>query len=255
MEIIVDVYELEKSFERKYSKKRSNQAITKMLNNGSYIRPEKEDEIIEYMLSNCDVDYPHLEKLFNVSIPKLQRLRTKYKFPTIKKKDVMSFQNVLKLEGKRKCPRCKTIKELKHWYKNNLSRCSVCEKNAGPEKLRRKQFRDTSSLELFLKNKLAESKRRKLENTLTLHDLVDKYNNQSGKCYYSGREMEIALRTNSMNSISIDRIDSNQGYTKENVVLCCSIVNTMKLNHDILTFIDTCSDIVKHQTQSQQEPP
>jgi len=39
---------------------------------------------------------------------------------------------------------------------------------------------------------------------------------------------------------SIDRIDSDRGYVKDNVILVCNIVNQMKLekpNEEFLTFI------------------
>jgi hypothetical protein len=28
--------------------------------------------------------------------------------------------------------------------------------------------------------------------------------------------------------MSVDRVDSNKGYVKDNIVLCCSIINSMK---------------------------
>ena len=52
------------------------------------------------------------------------------------------------------------------------------------------------------------------------------YEKQNGKCYYSGIDM--TFERDGKYILSVDRIDSNKGYLKDNVVLCCSIVNSMK---------------------------
>ena len=82
------------------------------------------------------------------------------------------------------------------------------------------------------------------EHTLTYDDLLNQYNKQNGKCYYTGRVMD--LRINSINSLSIDRIDSGKNYSKDNIVLCCSIVNFMKKKSNIQDFIDACIDVAKN---------
>lgn len=251
---IEKLYEVEKSYIRINSKARCKQAITKLIQNGTYVSPEIEESIVTYMLDNPSADYPHLESKFEISRPQLKRLRSRHEFKPIKKKFVESFQNVLALEGKRKCPCCNQIKELTCWYKNNPSRCSDCEKLRSPEKLKRKQARDTSSLENFLSNKLKESKQRKLDHTITLKHLLDRYNIQKGLCFYSGRVMELSLKTESLNSMSLDRIDSTQGYIEGNVVLCCSIINFMKQNYNTSAFYEACEDIIKHQKHLQADP-
>ena len=38
--------------------------------------------------------------------------------------------------------------------------------------------------------------------------------------------------------LSLDRIDSCGHYTKNNIVLCCHIVNTMKNDLDMVSFFD-----------------
>lgn len=55
------------------------------------------------------------------------------------------------------------------------------------------------------------------------------YNLQKGKCAISGVEMTyIEHNGNIPTNISIDRLNSNLGYIKENVHLVCNIVNIMK---------------------------
>lgn len=57
------------------------------------------------------------------------------------------------------------------------------------------------------------------------------YNKQLGKCYYTGVSMKIKKRGEQLYNpfdISLDRIDSNDGYTPTNSVLCCLGINLMK---------------------------
>ena len=59
---------------------------------------------------------------------------------------------------------------------------------------------------------------------LTLNDCTD-----LPKCYYCGTE-----------STGFDRVDSNSGYTKSNVVPSCSVCNSMKWTLSQESFIDHC---------------
>lgn len=72
---------------------------------------------------------------------------------------------------------------------------------------------------------------------ITVQQLKDLWEQQGGKCFYSGIDMLTEVESGSgpgTYSLSIDRKDSTVGYVLDNVVLCCSIVNIMKnnLNHD-----------------------
>lgn len=160
------------------------------------------------------------------------------------------YQQALALEGKRNCPVCKTIKPLEEWYPNNLSRCKTCDRIRGKSKYQRKAAKHISSVENFLKYKLTNSYAKKtVEHTITHEDLISQYNKQDGKCYYSGRTLTIEMRTKCLDSLSIDRVDSTKGYTPDNIVLCCSIINIMKLNTPKTEFLKLCKDITDHQSQ------
>lgn len=60
-------------------------------------------------------------------------------------------------------------------------------------------------------------------------------------CHYTKREL--TFEVGHYNSLSLDRIDSTKGYTKDNVVFCCKIVNMMKLDIDVKDFINWCKII------------
>lgn len=75
---------------------------------------------------------------------------------------------------------------------------------------------------------------------------------QNGLCKYSGTLLDID-NTNvdninhfNINTLSIDRIDSSKGYTKDNVVLVTAIVNSMKNDLSENEFIKIIKKIFEH---------
>lgn len=51
------------------------------------------------------------------------------------------------------------------------------------------------------------------------------------------------LQPNTLLSVSVERIDSEIGYTAQNTVLCCNIINRMKSDLDGQTFFDLCKAV------------
>lgn len=75
------------------------------------------------------------------------------------------------------------------------------------------------------------ARKRKFDFKLNLDWFINNWNKQ---CVYCG---------DTINGIGIDRIDSLKGYTEDNVVTCCSMCNTMKLNYRKEEFIEHCKKI------------
>jgi hypothetical protein len=75
--------------------------------------------------------------------------------------------------------------------------------------------------------------------------LEKKFDEQRGLCFYS--KVPMTKEVGKMNTASVDRIQSSEGYTKGNVVLCCDIVNTMKNSMSYETFYDMCKNIVDNK--------
>jgi hypothetical protein len=69
-------------------------------------------------------------------------------------------------------------------------------------------------------------KNRVVEFGITKDDLLDLWKRQDGKCAITGLEMK--HQWNSLYSISVDRIDSSRGYTRDNIQLVCKGVNLLK---------------------------
>ena len=70
------------------------------------------------------------------------------------------------------------------------------------------------------------------------------YEDQGGSCAISGLEM--AMETNDVKSLSIDRIDSSKGYIPGNVQLVCGIINNMKNEYSMETFMNECKNVYNH---------
>ena len=71
------------------------------------------------------------------------------------------------------------------------------------------------------------------------------YNKQNGRCFYTDEPMSLGyhrdkkdLYSLNFHNISVDRIDSKKGYTKENTVLCCWGCNALKGDHSVQTLYD-----------------
>jgi len=56
----------------------------------------------------------------------------------------------------------------------------------------------------------------------------------------------MTTQVNCPTTVSVERIDSKQGYTKENTVLVCIAVNRMKSNFSGEFFYFVCQAVVAH---------
>jgi hypothetical protein len=126
--------------------------------------------------------------------------------------------------------------------------CSRGHKNAYNQKHRynyeySKKYR-SSSPEKFMKQLLSYGTRREFLDSDFLNEL---YKKQRGLCAISGVEMTYEQRGGRCPSnISLDRIDSSKGYTKDNVQLVCHIVNTMKMQYSVKELVFWCTKIVEN---------
>lgn len=73
--------------------------------------------------------------------------------------------------------------------------------------------------------------------TITIEDLKAQWEKQDCRDYYTGLEVEDLLK------LSVDRIDSNKGYTPDNIVLTDYRINIMKNDLSVEEFKDLISKI------------
>ena len=152
------------------------------------------------------------------------------------------------------CTKCKTEKPIDHFYYNShnqnwesvckecgVIRCREWRKN-NPQKA--KLSYKASKLKLKNENpvryrilKLMDSMRNRYPNKAVIKEITTEilemlYENQKGKCYYTGIPMKLTSnKTRDLFLMSIDRKDSSKGYTSDNVVLCCWGINVLKGPH------------------------
>ena len=86
------------------------------------------------------------------------------------------------------------------------------------------------------KEKKTISKRKELKHTLTLHELLDMWKLQNGRCYYSNYPMNMIDDY----QISIERKNNKLGYIKENCVLICLEFNVG--GHEIYNLEDNSNN-------------
>lgn len=93
------------------------------------------------------------------------------------------------------------------------------------------------------------SKLKGLDHTIDTAYLKQMYEDQAGKCAISGIDMIIRGKNNAIDSpysVSLDRIDSNGGYTQGNVWLVCTGVNLMKSRLTMDQFVEFCKKTVEN---------
>lgn len=132
----------------------------------------------------------------------------------------------------------KRQKNNKEYYKNNKAKVEAQKreynaKNKGKIKERQKRWAQ-SPKGRFLAYK-SGSKARGIGFVLSLEQFM-RYWQQP--CHYCGDVVP---------TIGLDRVDSDKGYTPENIVSCCEHCNYMKLEYPKELFFEHCFKILKHQ--------
>ena len=165
------------------------------------------------------------------------------------------------------CYACKTYKLLNEFYKHKGKKdglsdeCKIC------KNILKKQYHKNIKSNPFIKMKdgtpnwaynleykiLKTNKRSKINCTslITKYDIIEKFINQNGQCYYTGLIMDLENHRTPL-SISVDRVDSKLPYSKDNTVLCCLSANlgkNMFTEEEYINFITlTKNKIINNKT-------
>lgn len=135
-------------------------------------------------------------------------------------------------DGKKLCPVCKEWKPLSEYDKRPerpigvKPKCKICAK----------EYRDSKPEQVKYAQYKSGAKKRGINFDLSKEDFSSLWQKP---CFYCASEID---------TIGLDRINSNLGYLKDNVVSCCAICNTMKLALPRDIFIEHCYKIIKNQT-------
>lgn len=147
------------------------------------------------------------------------------------------------------CFRCKTSKPLTGFFRHHLtadglhSWCKECCNEGNVRSRTKANSQIGTRAKVFLRNAAKAAVKRNQEFSLTAMDIVEMWDLQSAICPYSGREM--TLEAGKLETVSIERIDSQIGYTRENTILVCNAVNRMKSDFSMHEFYDLCSDVAR----------
>ena len=137
--------------------------------------------------------------------------------------------NLLKI-GFRKCFICSNVYPNTDDFFYQKRKCKKCVKNNMDNN--RIKMHSNTNLEKILRNRFNTCRNRceryGMELNITIEYLILLYEKQKGRCYYTGSKLSLSI--GKIDSLSIDRINSDKGYTADNIVLCRKDVNLMKLS-------------------------
>lgn len=101
-----------------------------------------------------------------------------------------------------------------------------------PEKQKKRQIKLATNIDASLQRRQEILKERatkkNIEYLLPPKYLKKLFDLQEGKCFYTKFPMTISRGEHSPFKLTVDRIDPKKGYVVENVVLCCSAINSLK---------------------------
>ena len=148
------------------------------------------------------------------------------------------------------CVICDTEKNIDDFYKSQRGRkCIDCvlKKARVYKKIRRSnpdirkiegQKQKERRVRLWQNTLIHYSKHRGVENTLTVDDVNELYKEQNGLCYWFKIPLIPSDQKKHPQQPSLDRLDRNKGYTKDNVVLCCYSANIGRNENDLNVWED-----------------
>jgi hypothetical protein len=147
------------------------------------------------------------------------------------------------------CFCCKETKETSLFFKHSQtpdglhSWCKACCKKGNAKSRDKVNSKIETRAKVFLQNAKKSAKKRNQEFSLEINDVVGFWNDQAMICAYSGLEM--TLEAGKLNTVSIERIDSKIGYTKDNTILVCQAINRMKSDFSYEDFYMLCQSVAK----------
>lgn len=163
-----------------------------------------------------------------------------------------------KQTGTKCCSTCKHILDVSKFNKDKSandglqSSCRLCQV--------KRLYKSSSTFDGFI-NKLfqdikgnTKNKAKDIDIQITIQDIKDLYKKQDGKCAMTGIKMTYTTQHDGKSSqhiknkwnISVDRIDSNKGYTVDNIQLVCAIINRMKMDFSNDEFISLCDALASN---------
>jgi len=146
--------------------------------------------------------------------------------------------------GLRQCGKCGITKPVSEYWKSGGRRdklhtwCKECCREGGRRSRQKMYETFEGRIKTFMRSCKHNSEKRGHEFSLTEQDFRDMWEDQHKLCAYTGIEMTTAPAM--PHSVSVERIENDTGYTKENTILVCNFVNQMKSDLEAETFFEFC---------------
>lgn len=168
------------------------------------------------------------------------------------------------------CRKCFLLKYKKYeteadrvrdWYERHKKRVIESSKIRYQKEREKRKNGDIETIMKFRLQKLRNrAKLKGVSCSVTKEELLQCYKNQQGKCYYSGMPMVLTLEgagtiEENPYQITVDRLDSQKGYDKDNIVLCCLVANSAKSvlsQEEFFTFIENVYHRIKTSLRSKE---
>jgi hypothetical protein len=176
------------------------------------------------------------------------------------------------MNNNKKCYKCAEWKDLSFFNKSyklpgGVSKiCRECYNKEDSvikcQKSRSMRFKhaiENGDVEFYIKRRIGTVKSRAIKNNINFNldvdYLIDLWNKQNGKCFYSGIPMNNSMKQDGFQSWdgpSLDRIEPENGYVKGNVVWCIFGINSFKGSLGLKSFEDMVRSIAWwYQTKPQ----
>lgn len=132
--------------------------------------------------------------------------------------------------------------------------CTSCKsknnQNRGSMQVKRQYERISGNWEKYFKRLLSQ----KYRDGLTLEDVLYILKKQNYRCALSGEPLTCLLKqgVKYKTNASLDRIDAGGPYSKDNLQLVCSVVNSWRADTDLAEFILFCKKVTKWQERKEQ---
>lgn len=150
-----------------------------------------------------------------------------------------------------RCSKCGEIKHVDCFHnskasKNTSQKVYHCKSCVSAKQTKRNMTEVGYKANLW-QNLKTNAKRRGISVNIEKSDIEDMYKAQGGLCAVTGLPMQFSALESGKNSyaVSVDRIDSDLGYTRENVRLVCARVNLMKMELSDDQMMFWCGAILK----------
>lgn len=154
------------------------------------------------------------------------------------------------------CRGCKRLLPIEAYYKyapttptrsvRYSGKCQSCiKKHRRAKHAEEAGIPKTLSPQYYLNHLRLKAKGRKGSINVTTADLIGLWDAQKGKCALTGWQMTMTRRVGIVRTnASIDRIDSQKGYTLDNIQLVCVAANKAKFDLSQEEFVKLCRSVL-----------